>query len=244
MTSNVVLSTQEFNVVGTRPIRHDGIDKVTGRACYSADINIPGLLHGKIVRSSHPHARIKSIATTKAQALFGVEAVVTGADLPKPSGRLNALGEGAMVNPRFLSNNVLADDKVLYKGHAVAAVAAINPHVAEQAAALIEVEYEVLPYVIDVLDSMKQDAPVLHERLFNATDPNVRTGGLKSEDDTTRSSNIANHYVFEAGDIGKGFRDADVIVEREFRTQSVHQGYIEPHSATALWSEDLSLIHI
>ena len=241
MTSNVVLSTQEFNVVGTRPIRHDGIDKVTGRACYSADINLPGMLHGKIVRSPHPHARIKSIDTTKALALFGVEAVVTGADLPKPSGRLNDLGEGAMVNPRFLSNNVLADDKVLYKGHAVAAVAAINPHVAEEAAALIDVDYEVLPYVIDVLESMKQDAPVLHERLFNAADPNVRPGGLRSQDDTTRSSNIANHYVFEAGDIEKGFREADVIVEREFRTQSVHQGYIEPHSATALWSEDGNL---
>ena len=116
MASNVVLSTQEFNVVGTRPIRHDGIEKVTGRARYSADINLPGMLHGQIVRSPHPHARIKSIDTTRALALPGVRAVVTGADLPQPGGRLIDLGEGAMVNPRFLSNNILAGEKALYKG--------------------------------------------------------------------------------------------------------------------------------
>lgn len=238
MASNVVLSTQEFNVVGTRPVRHDGVDKVTGRARYSADINLPGLLHGQIVRSPHPHARIKSIDATKALAMPGVKAVVTSADLARPGGRLIDLGEGAMVNPRFLSNNILAEDKVLYKGHAVAAVAATSFHLAEEAAEFIEVDYEVLPYVVDVLESMKDDAPVLHERLFNATDPNVRPGGLRTEDDNTKSNNIANHFVFEMGDTEKGFQEADVIVEREFRSQSVHQGYIEPHSATALWDED------
>ena len=243
MASNVVLSNQEFNVVGTRPVRHDGLDKVTGRAQYSADISLPGLLHAKIVRSPHPHARIKSINTSRALALPGVRAVVTGVELAQPgqggfSGRLIDLGEGAMVNPRFLSNNILAVDKVLYKGHAVAAVAATSLHIAEQAADLVDVDYEVLPYVVDVLESMKDDAPVLHERLFNATDANVRPGGLRTEDDTTKSSNIANHFVFESGDIEKGFKEADVIVEREFRSQSVHQGYIEPHAATASWSED------
>lgn len=238
MASNIVLSTQEYNVVGTRPIRHDGLDKVTGRARYSADINLPGLLHGKILRSPHPHARIKSIDTSKALALPGVKAVVTSADLAQPGGRLIDLGEGAMVNPKFLSNNVLAADKALYTGHAVAAVAATSQHIAEQALSLIEVDYEVLPYVVDVLDSMKDDAPVLHERLFNATDANVRPGGLRTEDDTTKSTNVANHFVFEAGDIDQGFKEADVVVEREFRTQSVHQGYIEPHSATAQWAED------
>ena len=241
MTSNIVLSNQEYDVVGTRPIRHDGVDKVTGRARYSADIHLPGLLYGKILRSPHPHARIKSIDTGKALALPGVKAVVTAADLAQPGGKLMDLGEGAMVNPRFLSNNILAGDKALYKGHAVAAVAATSPHVAELALDLVDVDYEVLPYVVDVLESMKDGAPVLHERLFNATDPNVRPGGLRADDDTGAATNIANHFVFEQGDIEKGFQEADVVVEREFRTQSVHQGYIEPHSATAQWAEDGNL---
>ena len=118
---NIVLSTKEYNVVGTRPIRHDGTSKVTGWARYGADINLPGLLHGKILRSPHPHARIKSIDTSRALAMPGVKAIVTSEELPQPSGKIADLGEGAMVNPKFLSNNVLASDKVLYKGHAVAA---------------------------------------------------------------------------------------------------------------------------
>ena len=238
MASNIVLSNQEYDVVGTRPIRHDGVDKVTGRARYSADINLPGLLYGKILRSPHAHARIRSIDATKALALTGVKAVATSADLPQPTGKLTDQGEGAMHNPRFLSNNILAADKALYKGHAIAAVAATSSHVAEQALELIEVDYEVLPGVVDVLDAMKDDAPVLHERLFNATSAGVRPGGLRSEDDNEKSNNIANHFFFESGDIEQGFKDAEVVVEREFRTASVHQGYIEPHSATASWGED------
>ena len=241
MASNVVLSTQEYKVVGTRPIRHDGVDKVTGRARYGADINLPGLLYGKMLRSPHPHARIKSIDTTRALALPGVKAVVTSADLPQPAGRLAEQPEGAMINPKFLSNNCLAGDKVLYKGHAVAAVAATSQHIAEQALALIDVDYEVLPFVTDVLDAMKEDAPVLLERLVNSTNPNVRTGGLRSDDDTGKASNIANHFVFELGDLDQGFKEADIVVEREFRTQSVHQGYLEPHTATASWGEDGNL---
>ena len=241
MASNVVLSTQEYNVVGTRPIRHDGVDKVTGRARYSADINLPGLLHGKMLRSPHPHARIKSIDASRALALPGVKAVVTSADLPQPTGRLADQTEGAMINPKWLSNNTLAGDKVLYKGHAVAAVAATSTHIAEQALGLIDVDYEVLPFVTDVLDSMKKDAPLLHERLANVTDANIRPGGLRSEDDTGKASNVGNHFVFESGDLAQGFKEADFIVEREFRTQSVHQGYIEPHTATASWGEDGNL---
>ena len=142
MASNVVLSTQDYNVVGTRPIRHDGTDKVTGRAQYGADIQLPGLLHAKILRSPHPHARILSIDTSRALALPGVKAVVTSKDFPQPSGKVTDLGEGAMVNLKFLSNNCLAGDKVLYKGHAVAAVAATSSHVAEQALSLIDVKYD------------------------------------------------------------------------------------------------------
>ena len=240
MTSNIVLSTEEFEVVGTRPIRHDGTDKVTGRAQYSADIQLPGLLHGKVLRSPHPHARIKSIDVSRALALPGVQAVVTSEDFPQPSGKVMDLGEGVMANPRFLSNNCLAADKVLYRGHAVAAVVAASPHLAQQALSLIDVDYEVLKPVVDVLEAMKEDAPVLHERLANQSSPTAR-GGLRSDDDTGKSTNIANHFVFEVGDLEQGFREADVIVEREFKTASVHQGYIEPHSATALWSPDGSL---
>ena len=238
MASNTVLATEHFNVVGTRPIRHDGADKVTGRAQYGADIQLPGLLFGKILRSPHAHARIKSIDASRALALPGVKAVVTSADFSQHGGRLADIGEGAMSNPRFLSNNCLAADKVLYKGHAVAGVAAENSSIAELALALIDVDYEVLPAVVDVLDAMKDDAPVLHERLANAVSPSVRAGGLRSDDDDNVSTNVANRFVFEVGDLEKGFQEADVVVEREYRTATVHQGYIEPHSATALWSPD------
>ena len=234
----VVLSNQEFNVVGTRPIRHDGNDKVTGRARYSADITLPRLLHGKILRSPHAHARIKSIDASRALALPGVEAVVTAADFSQPRGRIADLGEGAMANPKWISNNCLASEKALYKGHAVAAIAATSLHLAEHAISLIDVDYEVLQGVTDVLEAMKDDAPVLHERLANLENVNIRPGGLRDDDDTEKATNISNHFFFELGDTDQGFKDADIVVEREFRTATVHQGYIEPHSATAMWGED------
>ena len=238
MASNVVISNEEFDVVGTRPIRHDGNDKVTGRARYSADITLPRMLTGKILRSPHAHAKIKSIDTSKAMALPGVLAVVTSADFAQPSGKITDLGEGAMANPKWISNNIMAAEKALYKGHAVAAVAAINSQVADEAAALIEVDYEVLPAVTDVLEAMKPDAPILHERLANSTNADIRPGGLRDEDDTEKATNVSNHFVFELGDIEAGFKKADIIVEREYRTATVHQGYIEPHTATAMWGED------
>jgi len=234
----VVLSNQEFNVVGTRPIRHDGNDKVTGRARYSADITLPRLLHGKILRSPHAHARIKSIDASRALALPGVEAVVTAADFSQPRGRIADLGEAAMANPKWISNNCLASEKALYKGHAVAAIAATSLHLAEHAISLIDVDYEVLQGVTDVLEAMKDDAPVLHERLANLENANIRPGGLRDDDDTEKATNISNHFFFELGDTDQGFKDADIVVEREFRTATVHQGYIEPHSATAMWGED------
>jgi xanthine dehydrogenase molybdenum-binding subunit len=167
--------------------------------------------------------------------------VITSAELPQPSGKVTDLGEGAMINPRFMSNNCLAKDKVLYKGHAVAAVAATSWHVAEEAAALITVDYEVLPPVLTAQDAMREDAPILHERLMPLENPNIRPGGLREEDDLGKGSNIANHFVYEIGDVAQGFRDAEIIVEREFHTAAVHQGYIEPQSATALWNADGSL---
>ena len=218
---------KDYKVVGTRPIRHDGVDKVTGRALYGADFQTVGLLHGKVLRSPHAHARIKSIDTSRAEAHPGVRAVVTAKDFPDVEDKIADLGEGA-ANVKDLQDNVLAGDKVLYKGHQVAAVAAIDPHTAEEALELIDVEYEVLPPVIKVLDAMKEDAPLLHE------DMKTDAMGEKSEN----PSNIASHFQHKQGDPEKGFAEADVVVEREYTTETVHQGYIEPHNATALYNPD------
>ena len=238
MTAKSPTSKDGFKVIGTTPIRHDATDKVTGQARYGADINMPGLLHGKILRSPHAHAKIKSINFTKALALPGVNAVVTSDDLPVLSGRPVDVAEGAPLNPRFLSNNVLANGKVLYKGHAIAGVAANNVHTAEQALALIEVDYEVLTPVLDAKKAMEPDAPILHDRLFRSEGEFFRPGGLKDDDDQSEPTNIASHFVYEIGNQEQGFNEAEVVVEREFRTRPVHQGYIEPHSATARWDRD------
>ena len=216
---NVVLETVKYDVVGTRPIRHDGADKVTGRARYGADVHAAGLLHGKILRSPHAHARIKSIDTSKAEALPGVRAVVTGNDLPPAEGSLSR---------GFRRDNILAGDKVLYQGQAVAAVAAASPHVAEEALDLIEVEYEVLPSVLTAPEAMKDDALLLHDDL------RTRTMG----EFTDKASNVANHSQYKLGDIEKGFSQADVVVEGEYDTKTIHQGYIEPQPCTVLWNED------
>jgi xanthine dehydrogenase molybdenum-binding subunit len=219
-----------FKVVGTRPIRHDGLDKVTGRALYGADIHMAGLLHGRVLRSPIAHGRIKKIDTSAAEKLPGVEAVVTSADLPDPGSKVAELGEGA-INLAHLSSNCLARGKVLYKGQAVAAVAATSPHIAEEALKLIRVDYEPLPPVIDVRAAMKDGAPLLHDDLI--------TESLGKP--TGKHSNVAKHFQFKLGDVDKGFKEAAVVVEREFHTATVHQGYIEPHNATALWNADGSV---
>ena len=221
------MSQNGHKVIGTRPIRHDGVDKVTGRAIYGADIQLTGLLYGAIKRSPHPHARIKHIDTSRAEAHPGVRAVVTAHDLPQIADKIADLGE-AIVNLRDSSNNVLAYGKVLYKGHAVAGVAAINLHVAQEAVELIDVEYELLPHVTGVLEAMEDGAPILHE--------DMKTTSMGEE--TDKVSNIANHFQHKMGEPDDGFAEADVVIEREFTTQTVHQGYIESHNATALWNEE------
>ena len=235
---NIVLSNEEFNVVGSRPVRPDGAEKVTGRARYGADTVLPGLLYGKILRSPHSHAVIKSVDTSAAEALPGVRAVVTSADWPETSRRLSDLAEGAIQNLGFLSTNVLARGKALYKGHAIAGVAAISPHVAEQALELIKVDYEVLPPVLSADEAMKPGAPLLHDRLAGLSNAAMRPGGLLDDDDPTVGSNIANHFEFRLGDVEQGFKEAEVIVEKETETVPVHQGYIEPHAGTAQWGPD------
>ena len=225
---NMILETGKYDVIGTRPVRHDGADKVTGRALYGADVFPAGLLHAKVLRSPHAHALIKSIDVSKAEAHPAVKAVVTGADLkPVEAGTIVDLGEST-VDLKYLRGNVLARDKVLYKGHAVAALAATSPHEAEEALSLIEVEYEPLPLVMSALDGMKDDAPLLHDDLVAE-----EIGG-----NGAKNSNVSNHVLWKLGDMEKGFAEADVIVEREFDTSTVHQGYIEPHTVTALWNND------
>jgi CO/xanthine dehydrogenase Mo-binding subunit len=225
-----VSTTNPFKVIGTRPIRHDGTDKVTGRAQYGADLQLTGVLHGRILRSPLAHARIRSINVSKAAALPGVEAVVTSADFHDPGNRIAELGEGA-INLKHLSSNCLARDKVLYRGQAVAAVAAATPQLAEEALKLIRVDFEPLPGVLDVRAAMRDDAPLLHDDLV--------TESLGQP--TGKHSNVAKHIQFRHGDVEKGFAAAAVVVEREFTTATVHQGYIEPHNATALWNADGSV---
>jgi len=214
-------STERHAVIGTSPPRYDAADKVTGRALYGADVGLAGALHGKVLRSPHAHARIRYIDTRRAEALPGVHAVVTAEDLPQ-------VGDDADRNYRYLCDNTLASDRVLHVGHAIAAVAASSPHIAEQALQLIDVKYETLPPVLDVREAMQEDAPLLHEDLQTRS-----LAGLSE-----RPSNVASHFRYIKGDPEQGFAKADVIAEREFRTATVHQGYIEPPGATALWSAD------
>lgn len=223
----VQTQTPKYKVIGTRPIRHDGTDKVTGAARYGADTQLPGLLYGKILRSPHAHARILSIDTSKAEALPGVTAVVTSKDLAPAEDKVQEMGED-VTNLMYLSANILAQDKVLYHGHAIAAVSANSVHVAEEALKLIDVKYELLPPVLDAYEAAQPDAPILL--------PGLRTRSMGETGD--QPTNLASLLRHERGDLEAGFAAADVIVEREFRTAMVHQGYIEPQASTAIWKAD------
>jgi len=218
----------ELKVIGTRPIRPDGFDKVVGRAVYGADVRLPGMLYGRVKRSPHAHAIIKSIDTSKALALPGVYAVVTHADFPAPRTKIvqSFRGPGPA---EWEVERLLARRKVLYKGHPVAAVCATDLHTAEDALDLIEVEYEVLPPVTSLAEALLPSAPILHDDGF--ADP---IDGLFNPVDG-RPTNIATRLELGAGDIEQGFREAEVIIERSFETGTYHQGYIEPHNGTAVW---------
>ncbi|MGY8823435.1 MAG: xanthine dehydrogenase family protein molybdopterin-binding subunit [Candidatus Latescibacterota bacterium] len=184
-------------------------------ACYTARFFV------------HAHARIRSIDVSKAAALAGVRAIVIGTDLPPAEDRIVDLGEDT-ANLKYMRDNVLATDRVLYKGHPVAAVAATSVHVAEEALALIEVDYEVRQAITEVREAMQDGAPLLHDNLTTQD----------FGEDTGKKSNIASHFQHKLGDPDKAFAEADIVVEREFKTATVHQGYIEPHNATAMWNSD------
>lgn len=213
-------SARNFKSVGTRPLRPDGVDKVTGRARYGADFNMPGQLVGRILRSPHAHAKIRKIDTSKAEALKGVKAVITAADLPDLTD-----GNGELYD---ILDNCMAREKAFYDGHAVAAVAAVDARTAKEALKLIAVDYEVLPHVTDVDAAIEPGAPLLHETMF--------TGGVDPKPDAP--SNVANRSQYGHGDVEEGFKEADIVVERSFKTEQTHQGYIEPHACVASVNSD------
>ena len=198
--------------IGKNTVRPDGAEKITGRAEYAADTSMPGMIWGKVLRSPHPHAKIISINTKKAEALNGVKSVITSKDIVNfPLDTPVTLGIQDM---RWMCRNVMARDKVLFHGHPLAAVAATTEAIAAKACELIEVEYEILPWAIDIEDAIKPDAPILHENYkFN-----------------DKPSNIVGTLEHKKGYVEDCFSKADVIIERNFKTEAVHQGYIETHA--------------
>ncbi len=214
--------TADNKWIGQRTIRPDGTDKVTGSAQYAADFTMPGMIWGKVLRSPHAHANIKSIDTSKAAAMKGVLAVMTGDDLP-----LLPLDVPMPQGPndvRWIARGCMAREKILYAGHPVAAVAATSQSIAAAALDLIEVEYEVLPHVIDVEEAMAPGAPILHDW--------VKTKGIDGP------TNITNVMTVQTGDVEAGFAEADLVIERKFRSAPVHQGYIEPQACIVSYKPD------
>ena len=213
---------KQLKQIGTRPVRPDGVPKVTGLAQYGADWNLPGMLWGKVLRSPHAHARIRKIDISKAAKLPGVKAIVTSADFPEQ--KHEYVGpERVAVNFWHMTRNVMAREKVLYEGHALAAVAATSQKIADEALKLIKVDYEILPHVIDVDEAMKPGAPLLFEDMI--------TRGINPP--PAKPSNISKYLEYNMGDLKAGFAAADEIVEASYTTKPVHQGYIEPHACLA-----------
>ncbi len=231
MTTTESAPPTEFRVVGTRPVRPDGMDKVTGRAIYGADVRLPGMLYGRVKRSPHAHALIKRIDVSKALALPGVHAVITHEDFPEPNEPVMQTVRGPQPT-KWDAERIMAGRKVLFRGHPVAAVCATDPHIAEDAAALIEVEYEVLPAVVTLDDALAPDAPILHDDGLAAL-----VEGLFDDVDG-HPSNIARTITLGFGDLDAGFAASDIVLEREYSTSMAHQGYIETHNGTAVWNRD------
>ena len=208
--------------IGQRTLRPDGIEKVTGSAQYAADFSMPGMVWGKVLRSPHAHAVIKKIDTSKAEKLKGVLAVMTGDDLPLLP--LDVPLPNGPNDIRWIARGCMAREKVLYTGHPVAAVAAASQSVAMAALKLIEVDYDVLPHVIDVDEAMAPDAPILHDW--------VNTDGIDGP------TNISNIMTVKTGDVEQGFAEADLVIERDFKSAAVHQGYIEPQACVVSYKPD------
>lgn len=207
---------QQYRQIGSRPDRPDGLDKVTGRARYGADMTAPGMLWGAVLRSPHAHARIKSIDTSKAESMPGVKAVITRADFPSDL-------TGAELD---LLENTMAGERALYDGHAVAAVAASSALAAQDALHAIDVTYEILPHVTDVDAALAEGAPIIRE---NAADHTVPEG---------MHPNVSHYMEFGHGDLEAGFAAADIVRENTYKTEATHQGYIEPQACLGQLGQD------
>jgi CO/xanthine dehydrogenase Mo-binding subunit len=217
--------TNGHKYVGKPVKRLEGPAKVTGRTIYADDMKLPHMLHAKVLGSPYAHARINAIHTAKARAFPGVEAVITAGDLPNYK-----------KNPTNRRSIVFPDDEAIFLGQPIAAVLASDPHVAEQALALIELDLEALPPVVDPLEAMKEGSPLVHGTLGDI-DRSEEQGhvavDLEAGDQEGKASNVASVTPFKRGDVAAGFAEADVIVERAWRSAMVHQSYIEPHSTIA-----------
>ena len=218
---------REYQHIGQRTIRPDGFDKVTGKANYGADLSLPGMIWGAILRSPHAHAKITALDVSQAEAHPDVFAVATYQDFPSVNAEALAAGT-ARKDLVDTAANVLADTKVLYHGHAIAAVAARTEAAAEAALDLITVAYDVMDPVLTIDAAIKDGAPVLHDDMM--------TQGLAEP--ASVASNIAARMELKKGDVAVGFADADVIVERAYETPTVHQGYIEPHATTVRFDDN------
>lgn len=217
---------ENYRFIGSPEPRLDTIGKVTGETLYTDDLRFPRMLHAKVLRSPYAHARIVRIDTSKARAVPGVVGVYTMADLPVK-----------FINPSSRAHAILADREVIYYGQAVAAVVAREPWIAEEARDLIEVEYEPLPVVIDPLEAMKEDSPLVRMPLAEVDRSEEREHAsvvtTARVEDVKKNTNVTSHIVMERGDIAQGFAEADLIIERRYRVGMVHQGYLEPHTCIA-----------
>ncbi|HEY8687267.1 MAG TPA: molybdopterin cofactor-binding domain-containing protein, partial [Chloroflexota bacterium] len=215
----------EFSIVGHRAPRVDAVKLSTGRGTYTDDVHIRGLLHIKLAKSPHAHARILRIDTTRARNLSGVHDVITYEDVP----RIPYTSAGQSWPEPSPYDMYILDQKVRFVGDAVAAVAAETPRIASEAARLVEVEYEILPAVLDMHDAMTPGAPIIHDE--------AESYGIYDA-----SSNIAAHIDVEMGDVERGFADADIVLENEFFVQYQQHTCLEPHVTICFFDEDSRLV--
>ncbi|PYN80880.1 MAG: xanthine dehydrogenase [Candidatus Rokuibacteriota bacterium] len=226
--ATVMKTTRDVKGIGLSIPRPDGPEKVTGQVQYVADLSPRGLLHAKLLRSPHAHARILRIDVSRARALPGVRAVLTAADIPE-------LKKKAPTR----AHAVLAIDRVVFAGQPVAAVAADEPAIAEEALDLIEVQYEVLPVSADPLEAMKPGAPPVADSGTEADTSEAQAhgsvAGITTEAKPAKAVNISQQARLQRGDVAKGFAESDVVIEKTYRVPMVHQGYLEPHAVLAQW---------
>jgi CO/xanthine dehydrogenase Mo-binding subunit len=215
-----------MTAVGISIRRIDGAEKVSGHAMYAGDLRLPGMAYAKVLRSPLPHARILRIDGSKAAGLAGVFAVLTRDNLNVASNSF-----GVYVKDQ----QILATDKVRYVGDMIAAVAAVDDGVAEEAVKLIDIEYEELPAVYTVEEALSNGAPLVHEKLEGRKDPNYGRGGTHVVHD---QSNICFHFRHHRGDVEAGFRASEIIFEDNFAFPSAQHYPMEPHVCVAQFDGD------